>query len=47
MESSALAAIGKFRNVDVFIFFYAVDKLKDDKWDKRCLGNEKFDKKIL
>lgn len=45
MESSALAAIGQFRNIDVFIFFYAADKLKEDKWDKRCLGNEEINKK--
>ena len=40
MEASALAAIGIFRNVDVFIFFYANDILKNGKWDKRCLGDD-------
>ena len=45
MESSALATIGKFRNIDVFIFFYAADKLNCKKWDKRCLGSKDFDKK--
>ena len=40
MESSALATIGTLRNVDVFIFFYAADKLESDKWNKRCLGNK-------
>lgn len=40
MEASALATIGIYRNIDVFIFFYANDLLKNGKWDKRCLGDE-------
>lgn len=37
MESSALSAIGKYRNIDVFIFFYAADKIGKT-WKKRNLG---------
>ena len=40
MESSALATIGIYRNIDVFIFFYGTDILKNGKWNKRCLGSE-------
>ena len=45
MEASALATIGIFRNIDVFIFFYGADTLKNRKWNKRCLGTED-DKKL-
>lgn len=37
MEASALSAIGEFRDIDVFIFFYAADKV-GKKWEKRNLG---------
>ncbi len=40
MECSALAALAKFRNKDIFQFFYAADNLDSAKWDKRSLGNE-------
>ena len=40
MECSALAALAKFRNKDIFQFFYAADNLDCAKWDKRSLGNE-------
>jgi len=45
MEASALAAIGIYRKVEVFIFFYAADSLNETSWEKRCLG-KKVDKKI-
>lgn len=45
MESSALATIGIYRNIDVFIFFYAADSLTNTKWDKRNLGRNDTDKK--
>ena len=47
MESSALATIGIFRNIDVFIFFYAADSLSKLEWEKRCLGNNHLDNKIF
>lgn len=40
MECSALAAVSKFREKDLFQFFYAADNLDTAKWDKRSLGNE-------
>lgn len=40
MECSAIFALAKFRNKDVFQFFYAADNLDSAKWDKRSLGNE-------
>lgn len=39
MECSALAALAKFRNKEIFQFFYAADNLDSSKWDKRSLGN--------
>lgn len=39
MECSALAALAKFRNKEIFQFFYAADNLDSAKWDKRSLGN--------
>ena len=39
MECSAIAALAKFRNKEVFQFFYAADNLDSAKWDKRSLGN--------
>ena len=39
MECSAIAALAKFRNKEVFQFFYAADNLDAAKWDKRSLGN--------
>ncbi len=39
MECSALAALAKFRNKEIFQFFYAADNLDAAKWDKRSLGN--------
>ena len=40
MECSALAALAKFRNKEIFQFFYAADNLDSAKWDKRSLGNQ-------
>ena len=40
MECSALAAVSKFREKDLFQFFYAADNLDNVKWDKRSLSNE-------
>ena len=39
MECSAIAALAKFRNKDIFQFFYAADNLDSAKQDKRSLGN--------
>ena len=39
MECSAISALSKFRNKEVFQFFYAADNLDSAKWDKRSLGN--------
>ena len=39
MECSAIAALAKFRNKEVFQFFYAADNLDNAKWDMRSLGN--------
>ena len=33
-------AVAKFRNKDLFQFFYAADNLDSAKWDKRSLGND-------
>ena len=40
MECSAMSAVAKFRNKDLFQFFYAADNLDSAKWDQRSLGNE-------
>lgn len=40
MECSAITALAKFRNKEVFQFFYAADNLDSEKWDKRSLGNK-------
>ena len=40
MECSAMFSVAKFRNKDLFQFFYAADNLDNAKWDKRSLGNE-------
>lgn len=45
MEASALATIGIYRNIDVFIFFYAADNLSKTKWNKRNLGRNDVSKK--
>ena len=39
MECSAISALAKFRNKEVFQFFYAADNLDSAEWDKRSLGN--------
>ena len=40
MECSAMSAVAKFRNKELFQFFYAADNLDNVKWDKRSLSNE-------
>ena len=46
MECSAIAALAKFRNKEVFQFFYAADNLDTAKWDQRSLGgNDKLSDK--
>ncbi len=46
MECSALRALAKFRQKDIFQFFYAADNLDAAKWDRRSLGhNEKLSDK--
>ncbi len=39
MECSAISALAKFRNKEIFQFFYAADNLDAAKWDQRSLGN--------
>jgi uridine phosphorylase len=38
MECSAMAAVAKFRNVELLQFFHAADNLDATTWDKRSLG---------
>ena len=40
MECSAMSAVAKFRNKELFQFFYAADNLDCAKWDQRSLGND-------
>lgn len=40
MECSAMNAVAKFREKDLFQFFYAADNLDSAKWNKRSLGND-------
>ncbi len=39
MECSAMSAVAKFRNKELFYFFYAADNLDGIKWDPRSLDN--------
>ena len=39
MESSAVAALARFRGKELFQFFYAADNLDGEQWDKRSLGD--------
>ena len=46
MECSALQAVADFRDIDLFMFFYAGDNLDLPEWDKRSLfGDVKLDEK--
>lgn len=46
MECSALAAVAKFREKELFQFFYTADCLGGKEWDERSLSDEvKFDEK--
>lgn len=48
MESSAEAAVTKYRGMDLFTFFYACDNLDAVKWEERSLScNVKLDVKSL
>ena len=48
MECSAMAAVAKFRNKEIFHFFYAEDNLDSDEWDRRSLGSDLgIDKKYV
>ena len=40
MECSANAAVAKFREKNLFQFFYAADNLDSEEWDVRSLSNE-------
>lgn len=40
MECSAMSAVSKFREKELFQFFYAADNLDSEKWDTRSLGND-------
>ena len=40
MECSAMSAVAKFRNKELFSFFYAADNLDNAKWDPRSLDND-------
>lgn len=39
MECSAINAVARFRNKELFQFFYAADNLDSAKWDQRSLSN--------
>ena len=39
MECASINAVARFREKDLFQFFYAADNLDNAKWDKRSLGN--------
>ena len=46
MECSALAAVARFREKELFQFFYTADCLGGKEWDERSLSDEvKFDEK--
>ena len=40
MECSAVAALAKFREKEIFQFFYAADNLDSEQWDSRSLAND-------
>lgn len=40
MECSAMNAVARFREKDLFQFFYAADNLDSAVWDSRSLGNQ-------
>ncbi len=40
MECSSMNAVAKFRNKELFQFFYAADNLDSDNWEQRSLGND-------
>lgn len=40
MECSAMKAVAKFRDKELFHFFYAADNLDSAKWDQRSLSND-------
>ena len=40
MECSAMSVVSKFREKELFQFFYAADNLDTDNWDIRSLGND-------
>lgn len=47
MEAASMHAVAKYRNKDLFQFFYAADNLDNIKWDKRSLGNmDRLEEKI-
>ncbi len=39
MECSAAAAVARFRNKDIFHFFFVADVLGQDSWDPGCISN--------
>ena len=43
MECSAVAALAKFRGVDICHFFYAADHLSEGNWDARKQGGVSVD----
>ncbi|MEW4354465.1 nucleoside phosphorylase [Streptococcus pneumoniae] len=40
MECSAVAALARFRGIDIAHFFYAADHLSEEEWDMRNLAND-------
>lgn len=40
MECASMSAVAKFREKDLFQFFYAADNLDNVKWEDRSLGND-------
>ena len=43
MECASLMAVGAFRHIPVYQFFYAADSLSGDAWEQRILGTEARD----
>lgn len=42
MECSAINVLAKYRNKEIFQFFYAADNLDAAKWESRSLSNDDF-----
>ena len=40
MEWSSIGIVAKFRDKELFQYFYAADNLDGAEWEKRSLGND-------